>query len=45
MTGWSKENDAEDDNYLDVDFIIKKPFKFPVLSEYINKAFGSDGKW
>lgn len=40
MTGWSKDDDGEDDNNLNVDFIIKKPFKFPVLSEYINKSFG-----
>ena len=42
MTGWSKEADDENESNLNVDFIIKKPFKFPVLSEYINKAFSAD---
>ena len=42
MTGWSKEIDDENESNLNVDFIIKKPFKFPVLSEYIYKAFSAD---
>jgi DNA-binding response OmpR family regulator len=44
MTGWSKESDVGNENNLNVDFLIRKPFKFPVMSEYINKAFSADGE-
>ncbi len=39
MTGWSDKVRTEDDDELDVDFIIKKPIKFAVLAGYINDAF------
>jgi len=44
MTGWSEKVKTEDDNELDVDFIIKKHLKFSVLAGYINDAFDADSK-
>ncbi len=44
MTGWSEKIEAEDKDELNVDFIIRKPFKFPVLTEHINIALGVDMK-
>ncbi len=44
MTGWSEKIETEDKDELNVDFIIRKPFKFPVLTEHINIALGVDMK-
>ncbi len=40
MTGWCERVKTGDDSDLDVDFIIKKPIKFSVLTGNINDAFG-----
>ncbi len=42
MTGWSEKVETKDENELNVDFIIKKPFNFSVLAGHINDIFGTD---
>lgn len=39
MIGWSEKIEGIDKNELNVDFIIKKPFKFSVLVGHINDVF------
>ena len=41
MTGWSEDVDLTKDGKvkLNVDFIIKKPFKFPDLARHVNALF------
>ncbi|MCP4269336.1 MAG: PAS domain S-box protein, partial [Candidatus Brocadiaceae bacterium] len=39
MTGWSERIETEDHNDLNVDFIIKKPFKLAELTKHINELF------
>ena len=40
ITGWSEKIESSDNAVLNVDFIIKKPFEFSVLSSHINSIFG-----
>ncbi len=44
MTGWSEKIETEDKDELNVDFIIRKPFKFPELTEHINIVLGVNMK-
>ncbi len=44
MTGWSEKIETEDKDELNVDFIIRKPFKFPELIDHINIALGANMK-
>ncbi len=44
MTGWSERIETEDHNDLNVDFIIKKPFKLAELTKHINELFSADSK-
>ncbi len=44
MTGWNEELKLVADGNSKVDFILRKPFKLPVLTKYINKLFGADAK-
>jgi hypothetical protein len=45
MTGWSDKLETKDKAELIVDFIIKKPFDFLEIKEYINDAFSADSRW
>ncbi len=40
ITGWSEKIEDSKDGDLNVDFLIKKPFEFSVLSSYVNSLFG-----
>ena len=42
ITGWSEKIEDSDNNNLNLDFIVKKPFEFSALSEQINRIFGLD---
>ncbi len=44
MTGWSEKVETKDENELNVDFIIKKPFNFSVLAGHVNDLFGADSR-
>jgi CheY-like chemotaxis protein len=44
LTGWSEKIETEDINKLNVDFVIRKPFKFSVLTKSINEALGTDSR-
>ena len=39
ITGWSEKIQLSDKEGLNVDFIVKKPFNFSVLSKKINDVF------
>jgi len=44
MTGWSEKITAKEENELNIDFTIKKPFELSDLVGHINDAFGLGSK-
>ena len=42
ITGWGEINKCINEEGVEVDFIIKKPFDFSVLTKYINDLFGDE---
>ena len=41
ITGWKEEIVGKDKEELNVDFIIRKPFDFSVLSKHINDVIAT----
>lgn len=44
ITGWMGTFKFGKERDLKVDFVLKKPFKFPVLTKHINELFDADSK-
>ncbi len=44
ITGWIGTLKFGKERDLKVDFVLKKPFKFPVLTKHINELFDADSK-
>ncbi|MCP4252369.1 MAG: response regulator [Candidatus Scalindua sp.] len=44
VSGWDEKLDSKNNKELNVDFYLKKPFKYSELAKYIDEAFGEDSK-
>ena len=42
ITGWVEKLKPIEEEGMEVDFVLKKPFKLSALSKHINDAFGAD---
>ncbi|MBT6051368.1 MAG: hypothetical protein HOG49_31590 [Candidatus Scalindua sp.] len=44
ITGWAEEIKPIDEEGINVDFILRKPFKHAELAKHINELFGAGSK-